>query len=102
MKKQFYIYYESAHWCGHGNYVIVWANSAEEAEEEADEFMDEAMRDLYASEYAEDEEEGGCMSDDAAHSVKECVEFGPEHEAWQFYMDPVQREHFYPTIGSPD
>lgn len=98
-KKLFLIYYESAHWCGAGNYVVVWATSGPHAEYLAEVHMEEDMRELYSNEY--NEEEGDNYADESSVSVITCEEFGPEHEDWKFFQDPSQSS-FYPVIGEPE
>lgn len=97
MKKLFLIYYESAHWCGAGNHVVVWATSVPHAEYLAEDHMEEDMRELYSDEYTD---EDGLYDDESAVSVITCEEFGPEHENWKFFQDPSQSS-FYPVIGEP-
>ena len=99
MKKLFLIYYESAHWCGAGNHVVVWAYDEDDAREAADLHMEEHMRDLYSDEY--NEEDGDNYDDESAVSVITCEELGPEHEDWKFFQDSSQSS-FYPVIGEPE
>jgi hypothetical protein len=97
MKKLFLIDYENAHWCGGQLNVCVWAESGDEAVLLAEDHMADEQRELYSDEYMEAEDDW--MADECPYTVNRVEEFGPSHEEWKFYMDPTQRNEFYPTIG---
>lgn len=96
--KKFLIEYENAHWCGaSGTYCVVNAKDADEAVIIASDHMEQEMRDLFSSEY-EDEDEGWQYDDESAVSVTNVEEFDDTHEAWNWYLDPVQSQ-FYPEVN---
>lgn len=98
-KKLFLIDYEGSQWCGGRSHCVVLAENDVDAELAAVEHMDAEMRELFSSEYEDDLNEGGTADEDIAYSVNSIEEFGPEHDQWQWFMDKVQRENFYPCIG---
>jgi len=98
MKQLYIIEYESAHWCGGGSTVLVWAEDTEMALVFAEGHMDEAMRELFSDEY--NDEEGGEYEQECAYAVNTIEVFDEKHEQWKFFCDPSQAE-FYPVIGEP-
>ena len=94
METLYLITYDNAHWCGGElNVVVKGASSAQDAELAAEYHMEEEQRGLFMDEY---EEEG--YGDECAYNIISIEEFGPKHEQWEFYMDPVQRANFYPEV----
>lgn len=101
-KQLFIIDYECAHWCGGPSNVVVWAEDADDAREVASYHMEEEMRELFSDEYRDECDEEDCEhSDESAVTINSVEEFGPDHEEWQFFLDPSQSQ-FYPIIGEPD
>lgn len=95
------IEYSCAHWCGASNRVVVVADSEQEAVDKASYFMEEDMRELFYDAYAEgynEDTEENIYDDESAVMVESVEPFGPEHDEWQYYMDPTQAE-FYPVVS---
>lgn len=103
MKKQpkpmWLIDYENAHWCGGQLNVVVHADSADEALYLAEDHMADEQRELFSEEYGESVREDEEYSDECPYTVNSVEAFGPEHEEWKFFQDPIQRANFYPVIG---
>ena len=91
---KYIIEYENAHWYGGSLYVVVNANSAEEAEDKASDHMESEQRELFFDEY---EESNGEFDDESAASVASVEILDETNEYWPFYKDPGQAE-FYPEI----
>lgn len=99
--KKFVIYYESAHWAGAGNHVVVvGAQSEEDAIVAAEDHMQEDMAELYSGEYEDHIEEGGedLLESEASFTVVYCEILQPGQQDWKFYCNPVQQASFYPEI----
>lgn len=87
--------YDNAHWCGGQMNVVVRADSADEALYLAEVHMEENQRELFADEY---HEEGDDYDNECSYFVNSVELFDENHEEWQYYMDPVQRDNFYPLV----
>jgi hypothetical protein len=99
MTKQLYIIeYQSAHWCGASDNVLVWAFSENCAEVQAEGHMSEHLLELYSDEY---EEIDDAYTDECPYTVVSIEPFNEAHEYWGYFCDPSQAE-FYPVIGEPE
>lgn len=99
--KLWLIDYESSQWCGGQSYVVVHAETANEALWKAEPHMEEAMRELFADEYAEHalDEDGmeNELDDECAYAVNSIEQFDETHEQWEFFKNPSQAI-YYPVI----
>jgi hypothetical protein len=89
------IYFESANYCGYGEYCIVNAETEDEARNIAEPYAESHYYDEDSDQYYQDYEgeEAECWA-----SIMRVEEFGPEHDCWEYYQDPNQT-HFYPVIN---
>lgn len=92
--KLWIVYFESANYCGYGEYCVVRADDSTNAE-------------IIAESYAEDnycEEDSDQWYDENGHDpdrwaeIKKVELFDEGHECWQYYIDPSQSS-FYPVIN---
>lgn len=97
-KNKYLIDYENAHWCGGQLYVVVNAESADEAQYLAENHMEECQRELFSDEYG-DSVNGGDeeYADECAVSINSVEFLDENNEHWKFYKDPSQAS-FYPEI----
>ncbi len=98
MKQLYIIEYDSMHWCGGNLHCVAWADSEDDAQDKAHIHMEEAQRELFADEFADEDED---FDNECAYSVvsTELLE-GSEFE--EYYADPVQRLNFYPCVNPED
>lgn len=89
--------YESSRWCGGQSYVVVRAATSMEAEDKACGHMADVMYELFGTEDEEAAEEGYDI-DEVSYTVSSVEPFDEDHDCWNYYLDPVQRANFYPTI----
>ena len=93
---KYIIDYENAHWCGGQLFVVVNANSAEEAENKAADWMEETQRELFSDEYNDEFE--GLFDDESAYNVNSVEVLDENSEYWKFYKDESQAG-FYPELN---
>lgn len=91
---KYLIDYENAHWCGGQLYVVVNADSEEDALDKAEYHMEESQRELFMDEYEESSE----YEDECPYSINSVSILDEANENWEFYKDPSQAE-FYPEIS---
>lgn len=85
------------HWCGGDSWCVVWADDEDEAVQLAVHFMDDYQYDLFSDHY-EDEPD----MDDGVYAALKSVEPLEESRIYEFYLDPEQREAFYPCVNPQD
>ena len=89
-------YFESANYCGYGEYCVVEASSEEEANEIASSYAEEQYFEQDNEQYVEehgDEEEPVHWA-----NIHWAVPFDESHDCWKYYIDPTQKQ-FFPKIN---
>lgn len=101
LKQRYLIDYENAHWCGGQMNVVVWADDEIDAVIKASDYMEDAQREQFSDEYGDSISEDEEYADESAVSVNSVDLFDEGHDQWEFFMNPVQRDNFYPIVGMP-
>jgi len=97
-KNLWLINYESSQWCGGGSYVVVAADSEEDAEDKAQEHMDSEMRELFSGEYDDlIDDYGDDVEDEQAYTISSIEVFNETHDCWKYFKDETQSQ-FFPLI----
>jgi hypothetical protein len=92
--KLWIVYFESANYCGYGEYCVVQAETEDEARNIAAHYAEEFYYEQDGDQYME---EHGCDADCWA-DIKTVELFDGNHDCWKYYTDPNQSV-FYPLIN---
>ena len=96
MKQLWLIYFESANYCGYGDFCVVEAESAKLAEEIAEPFAEACYYEQDCAQYYEDN--GVDFGPAAWAEIMRCEPFDESHECWKYYLDPDQSQ-FSPKVN---
>lgn len=84
------VYAESAHYAGYGQHWVVEA----EDESEAEDLVQPEADDYFFDQDSEQLVDDGLDEEGIFASIIRVEKFGPEHESWEYYLDPKQAEFY--------
>lgn len=101
MKELYVVYFQSANYCGYGEYCLVWATDPTDAQKEATAYAEDFYYEQDAAQYEEENEEenDGCW----ASFTKEPYPLASEEaEDIRGYLEDETQKQFYPIVNTKD
>ena len=106
-KELWVVYFESANYCGYGEYCLVWAADEDDAQDAAGEWAEDSYREQdeqqFKEENGDDEDDESCTDGVMWATIMKCYPLASdEGEDIRGYLQDETQKQFYQIVNTKD